>query len=168
LIPFLTGRNQREALDKITDNSNSSEWDKIKCGVSHRSILGPLFFLIYINDLPTLINKENNNTMVLFADDTITITHSNRWDFNINANQINHDINTWFNISLLTLNLNKTQYIEFKTKNYYNVNTQIKYDQKGVTNAADIKFLRLIIDDTLSWKQHIEHLIKKCPLLVIH
>ena len=95
--------------------------------------------------------------MVLFADDTITITHSNRWD----ANQINHDINTWFNISLLTLNLNKTQYIEFRTKNYYNVNTQIKYNERSITNTTDIKFLGLISDDTLSWKQHIEHLVNK-------
>jgi len=36
------------------------------------------------------------------------------------------DINSWFNVSPLTLNFNKTQYLEFRTKNYYNVNTQIK------------------------------------------
>jgi len=113
------------ALDNITGNSNSSEREKIKCGAPKGSILGPLFFLFYINNLPTLINKDNN--MVLFADDTsIIITDSNRWDFNINANQIFHDINAWFSIGLLTFKLNKTQYIEFRTKNYYNVNTQIK------------------------------------------
>jgi hypothetical protein len=55
------------------------------------SILGPLFFLVYINDLPTLINKDNN--MVLFADDTsIIIADSNRWDFNINADHMFQDI----------------------------------------------------------------------------
>jgi len=93
----------------------------VKCGVPQGLILGPLFFLIYINDVPTLINKDNY--MGLFADDAIIIiTDSNRRDFNINANHIFHDINTWFNVSLLTLNLNKTQYIEFSIKNYYNVN----------------------------------------------
>jgi hypothetical protein len=65
------------------------------------------------------------------ADDTsIIITDSNRWDFNINANQMFEDINTWFNVNLLALNFNKTQYFEFRTKNYYSVNTQIKYGQK--------------------------------------
>jgi len=76
------------------------------------------------NSLPTLINKDTRNYMVLFADDTIIIIKdSKRQDFNINANQIFHDINIWFNVSLLNLNLNKTQYREFSTKNYYNVNT---------------------------------------------
>ena len=69
--------------------------------------------------------------MVLFADDTsIVITDSNKLDFNVSVNQMFQDINTWFNVSLLTLNSNKTQYLEFRTKNYYNVNTQIEYDQK--------------------------------------
>ena len=74
------------------------------------------FFLIYINYLPTLINKDNN--MVLFADDTsIIITDSNRWDYNINYNHMFQDIYPWFNVSLLTLNFNKSQNIEFITKN---------------------------------------------------
>jgi len=66
-----------------------------------------------------------------------------------------------FEINLLTLNVNKTQYLEFRTKNYYNVNTQIKYDQECITNATKIKFLGLTIDDTFSWKQHIEQVINK-------
>jgi len=42
------------------------------------------------------------------------------------------------------LNFNTTQYLEFRTKNYYNVTTQNKYDQKCVTNATEIKFVGLI------------------------
>jgi hypothetical protein len=59
------------------------------------------------------------------------------------------------------LNFNKTQYLEFRTKNYYNVNTEIKYNQECITNTTKIKFLGLTIDDTLSWKQHIEQVINK-------
>jgi hypothetical protein len=91
--------------------------------------------------------------MVLFADDTnIIITDSNRCDFNINVNEMFQEVNTWFIVNLLTLNFNKTKYLEFKSKNYCTVNTQVKSDQEYITNATKIKFLGLTIDDTLSWK----------------
>ena len=78
---YLTGRYQRVALGNITDSNNYSKSEVIKYGVPQGSILGPLFFLFYINDLPKIINKDNN--MVLFADDTsIIITDSNKPDFN--------------------------------------------------------------------------------------
>ena len=71
------------------------------------------------------------------------------------------DINTWFKVNLLTLNLNKTQYLEFRTKNYYKVNTQIKYVQECITSTSEIKCLELTTDDTLSWKQHTEQALSK-------
>ena len=83
--------------------------------VAKTSKLTLRFFLTYINDLTTTVNNDNN--MILFADGTsIIITDANQRNFNVNANQTFQDINTW-------LNLSKTQYLEFRTKNYYNVNT---------------------------------------------
>jgi hypothetical protein len=70
-------------------------------------------------------------------------------------------MNTWFNVNLLTLNFNKTQYVEFRFKNYYNITTQINYDQKSISNVTETKFLGLITDDTLSWKQHTDQVISK-------
>ena len=132
----------------------------IKSGVPQGSILGPLFFLLYINDLPKIITK--NNSMVLFADDTsLLITGFNKLDLNININQTLCNLISWFNSNLLTLNFNKTLYMEFRTKNYYQVDTTVKYENKDISNSTETKFLGLIIDETLSWNQHIDHVTTK-------
>jgi hypothetical protein len=81
---------------------------------------GSFVFLLYINDLPKLINKNNN--MVLFADDTsIIVTDINKLNFEINFKQTFKHINMWFTSNLLALNSDKTQYMEFRPMNYYNV-----------------------------------------------
>jgi hypothetical protein len=100
--------------------------------------------------------------MVLFADDTsIIITDINKLNFEINLKQTFKYINTWFTSNLLALNFDKTQYMEFRPMNYYNVTTKVNYEQISLTNVTETKFLGLIIDDTLTWKQHIEYLKKK-------
>jgi hypothetical protein len=100
--------------------------------------------------------------MALYADDTsIVITHTNNMNFKINLNQTFKDVNTWFNINFLTLNLSKTQYLEFRYKNDCNIATQIGYDQEIISSVTETKFLGLTIDDTLSWKQHIDMVINR-------
>ena len=92
----------------------------IKNGIPQGSILSPLFFLLYINDLPKISTK--NISMVFFVDDTsLLITVLNKLDFNTNINQSLCSIISWFNTNLLTLNFDKTHYVEFRTKNYYQV-----------------------------------------------
>ena len=100
--------------------------------------------------------------MVLFADDTsLLITDSNKLDFNTNINQSLHNIISWFNSSLLVLNFNKTHYVEFRTKNYYEVKTKVTYDHINISNSTETKFLGLIIDETLSWNQHVDQIATK-------
>ena len=102
------------------------------------------------------------NSIVLFADDTsVLVTDSNKKDFNTNINQSLSSLITWFNSNLLTLNFNKTHFIEFRTKNYYQVQTKVLYEHKVISNSTETKFLGLTIDETLSWNQHIDAIATK-------
>ena len=103
---YLTCRYQKVILNNNDNTNSSSKWELIKNGVPQSSILAPLFLLLYINDLPKIITK--NNSTVLFADDTSLLkTDFNDLDFNININQSFRNIISWFNSKLLILHFNK-------------------------------------------------------------
>jgi hypothetical protein len=118
----------------------------------------PLLFLVYINDLPTIINKHNN--IVLFAYDTsIILTDTNKDDFTLHTNNHFNDINSWFDNNLLTLNFSKTHYLLFRSQKHNRVNMQIQHSYNYLSNVSETKYLGLIIDNNFTWKQHVEHLI---------
>ena len=95
--------------------------------------------------------------IVLFADDTsILITDTTLQKFNTAINQLFYNVNTWFNSNLLTLNYNKTHYVEYRTKNYYQIQTKVQYEDNIIPNYTATKFLGLIMDETLTWNQHID------------
>ena len=100
--------------------------------------------------------------MALFADDTsLLITGFNKFDFDININQSLHSIISWFNSNSVTLNFNTTHYVAFRTKNYYQVETTVKYEHKDISSSTEPKGLGLIIGETLSWNQHIDQTATK-------
>ena len=70
-------------------------------------------------------------------------------------------MNVWFISNLLSLNFNKTHYLEFRTKNSSPIDINITYNNKYIVNTTITQFLGSVIDTTLSWKNHVDKLMDK-------
>jgi hypothetical protein len=67
----------------------------------------------------------------------------------------------WFQLNLLSLNFEKTKFLQFLTKNSHEINIKVSYENNKIDNTHNIKFLGLLVDTALSWKNHIDQLVSK-------
>jgi hypothetical protein len=156
--------NNRYQITQILENefnlTGSSLWGKITDSVPEGSVLGPLLFLIYINDLPEVVNE--NTIPVLFTDDTsILVKGSNLKDFHKNTIDAFNCVHKWFQSNLLTINLNKTHCVQFRTKNKSTTDLNIVCNNRRITTMSNVKFLGININDSMNWSGHIEYIIPK-------
>jgi hypothetical protein len=149
-----------QITDEGSNQTSFSVWKKITDGVPQGSVLGPLLFLIHVNDLPKTINDKN--IPVLFADDTSIIVKSlNPKDFQTNMAEAFDHVNKWFKVNSLSMNVEKTHYIQFKTKNKPTVDINIVCDNNSITPITDIIFLGIYLQDSINRSCHIEYIIPK-------
>ena len=138
--------------DDVKSNTNV-----FNIGVPQGSILGPLLFLLYINDLPKASNSIN---MILFADDTtLTVSDSNFNDLSISTNTELNSISQWINANKLTLNTDKTEFLIISNRSTTNVNRNLEFQGASITPTNSCKYLGVIIDDRLSFRYHINFII---------
>jgi hypothetical protein len=115
---YLSNRKQRVEIKTNTAQSYLSNWDTVKNGVPQGSVLGPLLFVLYINDLPLQINKISD--LILLADDTsVMISQDNYNDFQETSNVVLSHMIKWSEANQLVLNMEKTNTITFKTSNVH-------------------------------------------------
>ena len=142
-------------------NGKTSEWGTIAAGVPQGSILGPLFFLIYINDLTDGLKCN----VKLFADDTsiFTVVH----DPNAAAVDMNHDlslINSWARKWRMSFNLDLTKQaveVTFSKKRCPANHPPIFFNDVPVKKVQEQKHLGIILDSKLSFASHIKAVISK-------
>ena len=148
LKSYLTGRNQF-----VSFNGQNSTLLPLLCGVPQGSILGPLLFLIYIND----ICHATNLNLLSFADDTTIYASGPNVD-QLSAN-VSHELAKlyeWFNANKLLLNAKKSNCTLFKPKhNKSNLKECPLILNDDIICEDTAKFLGIYLDESLSWDKHI-------------
>ena len=158
---YLTGRTCQTLI-----NESLSSTRVLSCGVPQGSILGPLLFILYVNDLSKVIKSSN---LKLYADDTVlyysdTTVH----EIESTLNSDLHILNNWMNGNKLSINYDKTVCMLIGSRhmlskeNCLNVNlgtTKIK-------QVNNVKYLGVICDDQIKWNTHIDKMVKKIGQMV--
>ena len=156
---YLTDRKMRvKCAISSTGKCESSEYRSLTYGAPQGLCLGPLIFLIFTNDLN---NQIENSNSILFADDTTLYkTHRNlnylKWCLEDDLTRLSD----WFKANKLTMNIDKTVCVLFQ-KNPNSEKIDISIDNMSFSNAKEVKFLGMWLDENLSWSSHINKLILK-------
>ena len=152
---YLTDRKQFVQL-----GNTKSDYANVTCGVPQGSILGPLLFLIYVNDMQQALT---HGTARLFADDT-NITYCGK-NLNVLKTQAEIDMTSlidWFKVNKLALNVKKSNFLIIRS-HYKRVPDDfvIKFGTEVLSRVTSTKYLGVIIDQFFRWNSHIESVCKK-------
>ena len=159
---------ERKQYVQYGDSTSSMSF--IKTGVPQGSILGPLLFIIYMNDIAAVTKKFH---FTLYADDTSLVEpictfslDSDREDYSTMSKNINSElklITDWLSLNKLSLNAKKTKMMVFHHRQKKVPKNDIKLfiNSKKIECVAEFNFLGVILDQNLNWKSHVHKISGK-------
>ncbi len=153
---YLTGRYQA-----VKSGSVKSDYLQVTHGVPQGSILGPLLFILYINDLYTHLSECD---ISLYADDTALYTAAkSQIEIKLTLQIELIIVCEWLKANKLTLNANKTKYVIFGNRHILNTkpNLNLHVGISKIERVDEMKYLGVILDEHLTFDQHINYIIHK-------
>ena len=162
IFSFVSNRKQYVSITDFGSNSryivNSSTLD-VNIGVPQGSVIGPVLFLLYLNDIDTV---GEGVELTAFADD-VSLLLSNKHSDNLeeSANDVLANLSTWFGDNSMYLNVDKTQFIRFRNFQKPSENINLNINNRMLNQVKTTKFLGIHIDECLNWKAHCEYVISK-------
>ena len=139
-------------------NGHRSNTLPITIDVPQGSVLGPLLFLIYINDLPMVSDVFN---MLMYADDTTLYCNI---DQNVSEEVINNElskVSQWLAANKLSINVTKTKYMVFHLHKKVVTYPDLQLNGNKIERVTQFNFLGLILQSNLSWNKHVNHISLK-------
>ena len=158
---YLAGRRQY-----VHFKGSNSDTTLVTTGVPQGSILGPLLFLLYVNDL---VNASDLFSYILYADDTtLFLSDDNLQSLFAKSNRELAKISNWFQANKLLMNTAKTKFMLFNTERMQQpvIDINLKINDETIPRVNSTNFLGLIIDHKLNWDQHINHVSKKVSMAI--
>ena len=152
---YLSCRQQRVCLQ-----GSSSDWGVIHVGVPQGSILGPLLFSIYVNDLPSVIKTCDFN---LYADDMEM--HCSNVNLSCAEHDLQDDLNSvysWLCINLLSLNVPKSNVMLVGSRQkLQNRDLKVTIDERPLSRVSSFRYLGLFIEESLTWREHTTSVLQR-------
>ena len=155
-VSYLSGRKQF-----VTVTSVQSEPCEITCRVPQGSVLGPLLFLLYINDIHKCSSILDFH---LFADDAnLFFEHKSIADLQAVINEELSKVATWLYANKLSLNVKKSNFVLFHPpqRRAKKIDLHLSIDNQELKREFFVTYLGIIIDSNLSWKKQVEYIVKK-------
>lgn len=152
ITSYLSNRYQYVCVDNLV-----SQKLKVECGVPQGSILGPLLFLVYINDITSIPNSPE---IIMYADDTnIFFTGTTKEVIESSANSYLLHLSRWLKSNRLSLNTSKTKYIIFKPANKRDPYcVHLHFEDTLLEQVTEQKFLGVWFTEDLTWNTHVDKL----------
>ena len=156
---YLSNRTQSVKINGLLSN-----WLNIKYGVPQGTVLGPLLYTLYVNDIATSLNCN----YVQYADDTLLFTSARSLDeaieeLSVNCNQLLH----YFHMHKLNLSVSKTDFITYSPTKKQDTESTLTIDGSDISSSTEIKYLGVVIDNRFTFDCQIRKVLTKISMGIL-